>query len=145
MALKRREQNKWYAAGLHFECGQCGNCCGGVPGYVWVTPEEIEAIARFLNLDVETFGKRYLRKVYRGISLIEMPDYDCVFLQRTSEGAGCKIYPVRPRQCRTWPFWKMNLTSSASFLNYTRRCPGINRGRLFTREEIEEIMKSSSC
>ena len=35
----------WYRDGLQFECTQCGNCCTGDPGYVWVTPEEIKAIA----------------------------------------------------------------------------------------------------
>ncbi len=145
MPGKSSEKEKWYAAGLHFECQQCGNCCGGVPGYVWVTSQEIEAMAKFLKMSVEDFGKRYLRRVHSDISLIELPNYDCVFLQRTEQGIGCAIYPVRPQQCRTWPFWKMNLTGSSSFLNKTRRCPGINRGRLYTREEIEAVQNKSPC
>jgi uncharacterized protein len=136
---------KWYTAGLHFECSQCGNCCSGVPGYVWVTPEEIEEIAAFLRMTIDQFGKKYLRKVHRDISLIELPNYDCVFLERTPDGIRCKIYSVRPRQCRTWPFWKMNLTSSNGFVSRTSRCPGINRGRRFTLEEIEDILNRSPC
>jgi Fe-S-cluster containining protein len=143
--LKSDKKEKWYAAGLHFECQQCGNCCGGVPGYVWVTAEEIEAMAKFLKLSVEEFGKKYLRRVHNEISLIELPNYDCVFLQRTETGFGCTIYPARPVQCRTWPFWKMNLTSSGSFLSKTRRCPGINRGRAFSKEEIDEVQNRSTC
>ena len=35
----------WYADGLQFECTQCGDCCTGAPGYVWVNKSEIEALA----------------------------------------------------------------------------------------------------
>jgi len=145
MTAKKTEREKWYAAGLNFECQQCGNCCGGVPGYVWVTEEEIAAMAKFLKLSVAEFGKKYLRRVHSEISLIELPNYDCVFLKRTPEGIGCEVYSVRPQQCRTWPFWKMNLRSSSSFLNMTNRCPGVNRGRKFSQEEIEEIENKSPC
>ena len=37
-------KTKWYQAGLRFGCTQCGNCCSGPPGYVWVNREEIRAI-----------------------------------------------------------------------------------------------------
>ena len=26
----------WYADGLRFTCTQCGNCCTGQPGFVWI-------------------------------------------------------------------------------------------------------------
>ena len=145
MPSKLRDKQKWYAAGLHFECAQCGNCCGGFPGYVWVTEEEARAAAKFLNLSVDQFGIKYLRRILRRYSLVEVANYDCVFLQRTPEGIRCRIYPVRPQQCRTWPLWKMNLSSSDDFLARTQRCPGINRGRGYSREEIEEILKQSPC
>ena len=29
-------QQAWYSEGLRFECTQCGACCSGEPGYVWV-------------------------------------------------------------------------------------------------------------
>ena len=35
----------WYADGLRFACTQCGNCCTGEPGFVWVNDAEIAAIA----------------------------------------------------------------------------------------------------
>jgi uncharacterized protein len=47
----------WFKDGLHFTCTQCGKCCGGKPGYVWVNDEEIAAIAAFLGEPAEVvFG-----------------------------------------------------------------------------------------
>ncbi len=37
----------WYQDGLAFTCTQCGKCCTGDPGFVWVTDEEIAALAAF--------------------------------------------------------------------------------------------------
>jgi len=42
----------WYHAGLQFQCTQCGSCCTGAPGYVWINKEEIAALAAVLKLDV---------------------------------------------------------------------------------------------
>ena len=139
------KNENWYASGLHFECTQCGNCCSGVPGYVWVSQNEIKEIADFLKLSTEEFAKQFLRLLYSKISLIELPNYDCIFLQRIKEGIKCKIYPVRPAQCRTWPFWKMNLKDSSAFLNNTKRCQGINRGKKFPQNQIDELKEKSPC
>ena len=38
------------------------------------------------------------------------------------------IYPVRPTQCRTWPFWEDNLKSPQAWKNASERgrgCPGM--------------------
>ena len=39
----------WYADGLKFTCTQCGNCCSGPRGYVWITHEEIIRLAEHLQ------------------------------------------------------------------------------------------------
>ncbi|MCA9080037.1 MAG: YkgJ family cysteine cluster protein, partial [Planctomycetaceae bacterium] len=39
----------WYHAGLPFSCTQCGDCCTGSPGFVWVTEDDIRAIAEHLD------------------------------------------------------------------------------------------------
>jgi Fe-S-cluster containining protein len=145
MAKQENGDEKWYSMGLHFECTQCGNCCSGVPGYVWVDSAEVEEMAKFLGISVEAFAKKYLRRVGNRISLIEKPDYDCIFLERSEKGIGCKIYSARPQQCRTWPFWDYNLSSGDDWLENTRRCPGINRGKKFTFEGIEKIRSKSPC
>jgi len=126
----------WYQAGLRFECTQCGNCCTGAPGYVWVNKEEIETLAGLLKLDVEEFEKRYVRRVGIRKSLVEFPNGDCVFFH--SESRTCQVYEGRPRQCRTWPFWNSNLAGPEAWERAAEHCPGCNRGKLVTLEKIEE-------
>ncbi len=47
-------------------CAECGGaCCIGESGYIWVNFDEIEAIAKFLNLTINEFGSIYLIKVGR--------------------------------------------------------------------------------
>jgi len=130
----------WYVAGLAFECSQCGRCCAGPEeGYVWLTEAEIIAIASHLGMDPVEVRKRYVRKAEGRYSLREVPrSHDCVFLTADQgNGRGCRIYPVRPAQCRTWPFWDANLQDPTSWTLANLRCKGINRGRRFSFEEIE--------
>ncbi len=70
----------WYKDGLRFECTQCGDCCSGAPGVVWVNEEEMENLAKLLELDLAAFKAKFTRKVGGRISLVEYPDGDCVFL-----------------------------------------------------------------
>ena len=141
-AMKRSasKADKWYSKGLRFECIQCGNCCTGPPGYVWVTREEIALIAQFLGFKDEWLGPEYIRRVGLRYSLTERPNGDCVFLGKLQNGKRtCQIYPVRPLQCRTWPFWESNLLSPEAWRQAARICPGMNHGRLYSFEEIERI------
>ena len=51
-----------------------------------------------------------------------------------------RSYPVRPLQCRTWPFWDTNLASQSAWDRAARRCHGMNHGRrTFSREEMEAL------
>jgi Fe-S-cluster containining protein len=119
----------WYADGLRFACTQCGRCCGGAPGYVWVTSDEIAALARRLGLPVEAFRKRHVRDVGVRQSLRELPNGDCEFLRRSPDGkARCTVYEARPLQCRTWPFWRENLRSAQAWALAAENCPGMNHG-----------------
>ena len=124
---------RWYESGLRFACQRCGGCCRGEPGFVWVSEEETETLARSLNLGEEEFARKYLRKVGDRWSLIEMPNGDCVFY-----GRGCAVYAVRPAQCRTFPFWPAYLASPYGWKDAAARCPGVGQGRLFSAQQIEE-------
>ncbi len=132
-------KEKWYVAGLSFECTQCGNCCSGEPGYVWATKEEIAGIAKFLGRTDGTLDKKYLRRVGLRYSLTEKPGGDCIFLKRADGKSMCGIYPVRPLQCRTWPFWKENLKSADAWNEANQNCPGLNRGEKRDFVQIETI------
>jgi Fe-S-cluster containining protein len=131
----------WYVAGLAFECTQCGGCCAGpAEGYVWVTSEEIARISAFLKMTEVEFHRKYLKRVSGRYTIIEdRSTRDCMFLRPDGHGGRtCGIYSVRPMQCRTWPFWTINISTPDDWLLAGDRCPGINRGRLHSREEIEE-------
>ncbi len=132
-------KEKWYQAGLAFECTQCGNCCSGAPGYVWVTKEEEQAIAQFLGCGSSRLPREQLRRVGFRHSLREGRDGDCVFLKRNGDKTLCSIYPVRPRQCRTWPFWSSNLVSPEAWNRAHQTCPGMNRGPHYGFVAIEKL------
>ena len=123
----------WYKDGLAFECTRCGKCCTGEPGFVWVTDDELAAIAAFLGEPVEQVVAMYTRLAHRGRSLREKGNGDCVFFER---GVGCTVYAVRPRQCRTWPFWESNVESPEAWERTKAVCPGSGHGELIPVEEI---------
>jgi uncharacterized protein len=130
----------WYVGGLAFECSRCGKCCAGPQeGYVWVTPGMIDEIAGSLKMPADEFRRRYTRKVGSRVTIVEDPvTHDCVFLGRDAEGLStCSIYAVRPLQCRTWPFWPVNLRNTDAWNDAAGRCPGINRGQLHEYTEIQ--------
>jgi hypothetical protein len=133
----------WYADGLKFTCTQCGNCCTGEPGYVWISDEEIHRLSEFLQLDVLAVVRAYCRKISGKFSLKERKslrgDYDCIFLQERDGRRVCTVYPVRPLQCRTWPFWDGNLVSEKSWARAGKKCPGMNKGRRYTPKQIEAL------
>ena len=129
---------KWYREGLKFTCTQCGNCCSGEPGYVWATREEIGKIAAFLGRTDGWLDPEHLRRVGLHYSLTEHPNGECIFLKRENGKSMCSIYPVRPLQCRTWPFWSENLKSEKTWNALAEsKCPGMNKGQSYDYVQIE--------
>jgi uncharacterized protein len=151
--LPESAASPWYNEGLQFTCSQCGNCCTGGPGYVWISTEEIVRLATHLKTTPQAVVERYCRKIEGRFSLRERRvlggNYDCIFLKEEKIPAQggrpqqvrrtCQIYDVRPLQCRTWPFWPENLTSQANWNGAAERCHGMNHGRLFSIAEIHRI------
>ena len=147
-------EKPWYAEGLKFKCTQCGNCCTGGPGYVWISDVEVDRLAEFLHVSRQEVIKWYCRRIGNQYSLKEkrnsQGNYDCVFLQEEqlppSGGESvkhtrrtCAIYTVRPLQCRTWPFWEGNLATAGNWRRAGERCPGMDRGKQYSREQIEDL------
>lgn len=107
-------------------CKNCaGNCCIGESGYIWVAPDEILNISNFLEIPLDNFYEKYLIKVKYRFSLKEIEyngGYKCIFFDEQKRG--CKIYDVRPTQCRTFPFWEHFKTNLKEVED---ECPGIMR------------------
>ena len=134
--IREKIKNSWYKNGLRFECNQCGLCCsGGEPGAVWVREDEINTIAAYLKIPVGIFRKKFIRQIQKRFSLLERSNYDCVMFEN-----GCHIYPVRPYQCRTFPFWLANIETAEEWETLKSYCPGVGKGKLYSRDEIIEII-----
>jgi uncharacterized protein len=123
----------WYHDGLRFECTRCGHCCTGEPGFVWVDDAELAAIAEFRREPLEQVRGLFTRPVGNRRSLREQANSDCVFYDRRE---GCTIYAVRPKQCRSWPFWSRNVRTPEAWAETCRACPGSGQGELISAEEI---------
>ena len=130
-------QKPWYGDGLRFSCTNCGVCCTGKPGYVWVNDDEISLISAYMGLSRSEFREKYLTLTHGGYSLIEKPNYDCILLDKRR----CQVYEIRPHQCRAWPFWKETLASPEAWELEAHSCPGMGKGKLYTLKEIDAILQ----
>ena len=130
------DEQPWFKQGLQFTCSQCGKCCGGPPGYVWIRHDDMQALCQRLALDATAFQEKYLRDVGTRQSLTELPNGDCVFLD--SQTRRCSVYEARPLQCRTWPFWESNIKSEEAWKRTCQVCPGSGQGELYPLEQIIE-------
>ena len=126
----------WYAGGLRFQCTQCGDCCSGAEGYVWVNQAEIDGMAAKLGMQPADFEAMHVKRVGVRRSLKERPNGDCVLLDEKTRK--CMAYEERPRQCKTWPFWDSNIRSPEAWAEAAEACPGCNKGNLVPLESIVE-------
>jgi hypothetical protein len=97
----------------------------------------MERIARHREITVYALRRRYVVKDPDGeVSLKMRANGDCIFWNE-----GCSIYSVRPRQCRTYPFWSENLESLEAWAEVKETCHGAGSGKLYKLEEIRSILK----
>ncbi len=111
-----------------FKCRMCGACCRIKDGIVRVSDAEIARIAAFLGMDETEFIERETEVAPDRKSLIlkSRPDGSCAYL---TEGNLCRINPVKPEKCRTFPFEWSNPDSAEV-------CPALAKAK--TRREISK-------
>jgi Fe-S-cluster containining protein len=129
----------WREEGAKFTCARCGSCCRGEPGAIFFTPEEEVRIRERLKIGEDEFRRTYVTLKWGRPSFRERRNGDCVFYD--ASGAKCAIYSFRPAQCSLFPFWPSLLASKAEWDEEAKRCLGINEGRIYTSEEIQELLK----
>ena len=127
-----------YGSGIRFECTGCGECCKsrGQYQYVYVSLEERRRLAGHLGLKTAAFTKIHCSKTGDFFHL-RNPSNDCQFLN----GVRCTVYTARPQQCRTWPFWPVNMKPRTWTREVKPGCPGIGTGRLYSPREIEVFLQ----
>lgn len=104
-------------ANFSFTCRRCGACCRIADGICRVSAAEIVAIARYLGRDEADFiaHETELAPDRKSLMLTNRPDGACSYL---TEDNRCRIYPVRPEKCRTFPQAWVNANSR-------EYCPGL--------------------
>ena len=144
--------------GIEFSCQMCGKCCRGFDeGEVYLYKEDILRLAEYINAKgkkgLQEFARKYKKviddsffwkepgkergKTYRFKTLgfkFTGEDEHCHFLKDNK----CTVHEARPFQCRSFPFWQMMVSSKKNFVNYTKKCKGLQilKGKFYTKEEI---------
>ncbi len=138
---------------VYFKCHGCGHCCTDVvclptPWDVvriaketatdpkkfleFVTPEELEGVAKSDPTWLEVDGERYMMALRRG-------PRGCHFLDKRT--LRCKIYESRPLLCRLYPF-QVHETRDGEYKNFSLHkdvgCPK-NRDGVHLTEPLYEM------
>ena len=133
-------QKKIYEKGIKFKCQGSANCCvsRGSYGFVFLSKKDIKKLSKFFSLSIEKFISIYCDKTDGYLHLKEIKQNgDCQFL----ENKKCNVYKARPTQCRTWPFWPDNMNSKTWNNEVVNFCPGIGKGKILTKNKIEEFLE----
>jgi Fe-S-cluster containining protein len=130
----------FYERGLRFSCVRCSVCCRYESGFVFLSRPDLDALSFELKMKSDDFIAACCRWIgtpegFYQLSLREKSNYDCIFWKD-----GCTVYKARPRQCRSFPFWPGILESPGGWKNAALSCPGMGKGSLYTKEQIETCL-----
>jgi Fe-S-cluster containining protein len=144
--------------GIEFSCQLCGKCCRGFnEGEVYLYKEDILRLANFLDMKgmdgLRSFTRKYVKvindnffwkdpgaqrgKTYKFKTLgfaFTGDDEHCHFLKENV----CSVHEARPFQCRSFPFWKMMVSSLRNFQDYSKKCKGLQtlKGKYYSKDDI---------
>ena len=104
---------------IDFTCQKCGDCCR-VDGYVFLTKKDSAAIMEYLEVDKKEFKRKFTDWFLFLGRVLKLDAEGCCFL---IDGR-CIIYPVRPIQCRTFPYWDRVLKSEKEWEYISTYCRG---------------------
>ncbi|MCF4113046.1 MULTISPECIES: YkgJ family cysteine cluster protein [Dethiosulfovibrio] len=135
-----KPSSPWWFEGLRFSCVGCGRCCRGEPGAIFFSRYEEMRIAYCLGLSLGEFRRGYVTGRWGLPSIDERWNGECLFYDPAT--ARCRIYPTRPLQCRTWPFWPEILDTPESWRKASKMCPGMDQGVMHDGPEIKGILDS---
>jgi hypothetical protein len=134
----RETVEPWFAEGLRFECTGCHACCrGGHGGVVYATEREVARIAEHLGMTPTAFRRAHVEMLDGHETLRLTAEGDCPLWKD-----GCTVYPVRPRQCRTYPFWPEHLRSRRAWERESAACEGMGRGEVHSLVRIRAVLSS---
>jgi Fe-S-cluster containining protein len=129
----------WYADGLHFACQpDCGKCCTrhGDYDYVYLEREDVARLASHFGMPIREFRSRWTKRD-DGHTILKMDGPACPFL----DGSRCTVYPARPRQCDSFPFWPENLKSRERWDELGTFCPGVGKGDFIPLHVIRQNLR----
>ena len=137
------QQGLFWESGLCFSCNQCSACCRYDPGFVYLSPRDLRNLQTWASLERPALIQKYCRWVFKGdgyeyLCLKELPNYDCILWNN-----GCIAYNYRPFQCSSYPFWDYLLGNEQRWSANARSCSGINRGKRYSAEEIQDLLDTA--
>jgi len=121
---------------IRFHCSGCGKCCFGDPDeqVIELMDNELENISAYLNKEIKPFTKQYISTDEFGAQSIRIGrDHRCTLL---GENNRCTVYPVRPLQCQTYPYWPEIMDTEQHWQGEAARCEGIDQGQVVSVTKI---------
>lgn len=126
LKMKNARRVDALAAEIHAEafqkinCLDCANCCKTLG--TLVTKADAIRISDFLEISTQEFHEIYLEKDEEGDLMIKT--LPCPFL---AEDNTCKIYSVRPKECKGYPHTHKKGFASRRFMHSqnTLTCPAV--------------------
>lgn len=111
---------------VRFECQPGCTACCEQRGQVHLTEADAANAAAFVGLKQAEFERRYVVRSRNVLRFRKPRGKQCPFLN----DGGCSIHPVKPVQCRLFPFWPELIECEFEWRATAEWCPGIGKGKL---------------